>query len=60
MAPSNFAPPPNRRLRFPIGTSARFDYLFCAPPASPAAVGEARRSPKVLSVSVQRLMVTML
>jgi hypothetical protein len=40
----NFAPAPNRRPRFPLGSSAWFDYLFCAPPVSPAAVGETRRS----------------
>ena len=39
----NKAPAPNRRPLFPLGGSALFDYLFCAPPAAPAAVGEARR-----------------
>jgi hypothetical protein len=40
---SGYAPAPNRRPRFVLGTLAEFDYLVCAPPASPAAVGEARR-----------------
>jgi hypothetical protein len=39
----NKAPAPNRRPRFLLGGSGCFDYSFCAPPASPAAVGEARR-----------------
>jgi hypothetical protein len=39
----NHAPPPNRRPRFPLEALARFDYLFCALPACPAAVGEAHR-----------------
>jgi hypothetical protein len=39
----NKAPAPNRRRRFPIGILGEFDYLVCAPPACPAAVGEARR-----------------
>ncbi len=39
----NHAPAPNRRLRFPLGSLAWFDYRLCAPPASPAAVGEAQR-----------------
>jgi hypothetical protein len=39
----NKAPAPNRRHRFPLGTLREFAYLFCAPPASPAAVGEAQR-----------------
>jgi len=39
----NKAPAPNRRQRFPLGSSAYCDYLFYAPSASPAAVGEARR-----------------
>jgi len=37
-------PAPNRRPRFPLGALGGFVHLFCAPPASPAAVGEARRS----------------
>jgi len=37
------APAPNRRPRFPLGGLARFVYSFCAPSASPAAVGEAQR-----------------
>jgi hypothetical protein len=48
MRPSNRlpskAPAPNRRPRFPLGGLARFGHPFCAPPASPAAVGEAHRS----------------
>ena len=50
MAPSgdvptipNKAPAPNRRPRFPLGTLAPFGYSVCAPPAFPAAVGEAQR-----------------
>ncbi len=39
----NKAPAPNRRLRFPLGSLGDFEYPPCAPPASPAAVGEARR-----------------
>jgi hypothetical protein len=42
----NKSPAPNRRLRFPLGALRDFVYLFRAPPASPAAVGEARRSAK--------------
>jgi hypothetical protein len=41
----NKPPAPNRRPRFPLGSTARFGYPFCAPPAFPAAVGEAQRSP---------------
>jgi hypothetical protein len=36
-------PAPNRRPRFAFAALVPFDYLFRAPPASPAAVGEARR-----------------
>lgn len=43
---SNKAPAPNRRLRFPLGGSVEFEYLVCAPPAAPAAAGEAQRSTK--------------
>ena len=39
----NKAPAPNRRPRFPLGGMAPFVYRSCAPPASPAAVGEPRR-----------------
>jgi hypothetical protein len=39
----NEAPAPNRRPRFPLVALFPFVYLFCAPPASPAPVGEARR-----------------
>ncbi len=39
----NQAPAPNRRPRFPSGAWFRFQSSFCAPPSSPAAVGEARR-----------------
>jgi hypothetical protein len=39
----NKVPAPNRRPRFPLGALAGFVYLFCAPLASTAAVGEARR-----------------
>jgi hypothetical protein len=39
----NLAPAPNRRPRFLLGTSAGFEYIVCAPPACPAAVGEAQR-----------------
>jgi hypothetical protein len=41
----NEAPAPNHRPRFPFAASFRFDYPICAPPASPAAVGEAQRWP---------------
>jgi hypothetical protein len=34
---------PNRRLRFALGSPVWFGYDFCAPPASSAAVGEARQ-----------------
>jgi hypothetical protein len=44
MKPPNKAPAPNRRLGFPLTALASFVYLFCALPASPAAVGEAQRS----------------
>jgi hypothetical protein len=40
----NKAPAPNRRPRFPLGGLVTFDYLLCAPPSSPEAVGEAQRS----------------
>jgi hypothetical protein len=40
---ANKAPAPNRRPRFPFETLAQFLYIFCAPPPSPAAVGEAQR-----------------
>jgi hypothetical protein len=39
----NKAPAPNRRPRFPLGVFCGFGYPICAPPASQAAVGEARR-----------------
>ncbi len=39
----NEAPAPNRRLPFPFTSLNGFDHHFCAPPASPAAVGEAQR-----------------
>jgi hypothetical protein len=39
----NEAPAPNRRPRFPLGGLGDSDYAVCAPSASPAAVGEARR-----------------
>ena len=39
----NYAPAPNRRPRFPLGGLGAFEYLVCAPPPSPAAIGEARR-----------------
>jgi len=39
----NEAPAPNRRLRFPVGGFSQFDRAVCAPPAAPAAVGDARR-----------------
>jgi hypothetical protein len=39
----NKAPTPNRRLRFPLGALRESLYTFSAPPASSAAVGEARR-----------------
>src|SRR6266404_6509253 len=37
----NKAPAPNRRPRFPLGGLGEFEYRVCAPPPSPAAVGEA-------------------
>ena len=40
---ANRAPAPNRRGRFPLGAPGGFACLFCAPPRSSAAVGEARR-----------------
>jgi hypothetical protein len=39
----NKAPAPNRRPRFPLGAAGAVVHYFSAPPASPAAVGEARR-----------------
>jgi hypothetical protein len=42
LSPNN-APAPNRRPRFPLGALGEFAYPFSARPASPAAVGEARR-----------------
>ncbi len=39
----NKAPAPNRRPRFPVGSMGGFVYRVCAPPTSPAAVGEAQR-----------------
>jgi len=41
---ANKAPAPNRRPRFPLGGTVGFEYLVSAPPAVPAAVGEAQRS----------------
>jgi hypothetical protein len=41
--PLNQAPAPNRRPPFPLASLGEFEYLVCAPPAFPAAVGEARR-----------------
>ena len=39
----NKAASPNHRPRFPFAVLPGFVYLFCAPPASPAAVGEPQR-----------------
>jgi hypothetical protein len=39
----NKAASPNRRPRSAFATRTEFVYCFCAPPASPAAVGEPRR-----------------
>ena len=39
-------PAPNRRPHFALGALGEFDHLVCAPPAFPAAVGEARRYAK--------------
>jgi len=39
----NQAPAPNRRLHFPFGSFGEFECVVCAPPACPAAVGEAQR-----------------
>jgi hypothetical protein len=39
----NHAPAPNRRPRFPLGCVGGIEYSLCAPPAFPAAVGEAQR-----------------
>src|SRR5438093_5234657 len=41
---ANIAAAPNRRPRFLLSASFPFDYFFCAPHASPAAVGEPRGS----------------
>jgi len=41
----NQVPASNRRPRFPLGALSMFVYHFCAPPASPAAEGEAERWP---------------
>ena len=38
------APAANRRPRFPLGGFWGFEYLTCAQPVAPAAVGWARRS----------------
>ena len=51
-------PAPNRRHRFPLGTLREFAYLFCAPPASPAAVGEAQRWPRLPMTFLKQLMET--
>lgn len=45
MTGPNKTPAPNRRPGFPLGSAAWFGCLFCAPPAFPAAVGEAQRWP---------------
>ena len=39
----NPAAPPNRRPRFAFAALQKLDYLFCAQPASSAAVGEPQR-----------------
>src|SRR5258705_8588908 len=46
LAGPNKAPAPNRCPRFPLGGSGGFGYGCCAPPASPAAVGEAQLHPR--------------
>lgn len=43
LAGLNKAPAPNRRPRAPLRALAEFAYSVCAPPTSPAAVGEAQR-----------------
>jgi hypothetical protein len=43
MNAANQAPAPNRRPRLPLGGLHHLVYLFCVPPASPAAVGEQQR-----------------
>jgi len=40
---ANKAPAPNRRPRFALGRLRESEYFVCAPPAVPAAVGEAQR-----------------
>lgn len=52
----NKAPAPNRRPRFPFAALPWFDYLFCAPPSSPAAVGEAQRSALTVPALLDTLM----
>jgi hypothetical protein len=37
------APATSRHPRFLLGSQEQFEYHSCAPPASPAVVGEARR-----------------
>jgi hypothetical protein len=39
----NKAPAPNRRPPFPLAALREVAYLFSAPPASPATVGESKR-----------------
>ena len=41
--PSNLAPAPDRRARFPFSVSNQFPYPFCASPSASAAAGDARR-----------------
>src|SRR5207245_11393652 len=64
MTTPNKPPPPNPRPRFPFAALFGFVYSFCAQPASPAAVGEPRRSafmsistskPRVLTASAAAL-----
>ena len=45
----NKAAPPNRRPRFALAALCKFDYSFCAPPSSPAAVGEPQRSARAMT-----------
>jgi hypothetical protein len=40
----NKAPAPSRRPRFPLDDLGEYECLDCAPPVSPAAVGEAQSS----------------
>jgi hypothetical protein len=49
----NLAPAPNRRPRFTLVRLGNLEYRVCAPPASTAAVGEARRYAPLQAVDIR-------